>query len=76
MFATALSLAGGRMPITGSAMGWFFVGSSAGGMTVPWVIGQLFEPVSPQAMFWVILIDIGLGLGIWTFLRRGRRMEA
>jgi hypothetical protein len=45
-------------------------------MTVPWVIGQLFEPVSPQAMFWVILIDVGLGLGIWTFLRRGRRMAA
>jgi hypothetical protein len=57
-------------------MGWFFVGSSAGGMAVPWVIGQLFEPVSPQAMFWVILIDVGLGLGIWTFLRRGRLMAA
>jgi hypothetical protein len=64
------------MPISGRAMGWFFVGSSAGGMTVPWVIGQLFEPVSPQAMFWVILIDVGLGLGIWTFLQRGGRMAA
>jgi hypothetical protein len=37
------------------------------------VIGQLFEPVSPQTMLWVILIDIGFGLGIWTLLRRGRR---
>ena len=73
MFATTLSLAGDRMPISGRAMGWFFVGSSAGGMTIPWVIGQLFEPVSPQAMLWVILIDIGFGLGIWTLLRRGRR---
>ena len=73
MFATTLSLAGDRMPISGRAMGWFFVGSSAGGMTIPWVIGQLFEPVSPQAMLWVILIDIGFGLGIWTLLWRGRR---
>ncbi len=69
IFATALSLAGTRMQISGRATGWFFVGSSAGGMTIPWVIGQLFESVSPAAVFWMILADVALGLGIWLVLR-------
>ncbi len=73
IFATALSLAGSRMPISGRATGWFFVGSSAGGMTVPWLIGQLFESVSPEAVFWTILIDVLLGLGIWSALRLQRQ---
>jgi FHS family Na+ dependent glucose MFS transporter 1 len=62
MFATVLSLAGGRMPITGRATGWFFVGSSAGGMTIPWVIGQLFEAAGPTWVFVVALVNLGVGL--------------
>jgi len=42
-------------------------------MTVPWLIGQLFESVSPQAVFWTILIDVLLGLGIWSALRLQRQ---
>ena len=70
IFATALSLAGSRMPISGRATGWFFVGSSAGGMTIPWIIGQLFESVSPAAVFCIILADVLLGLGIWLAIKR------
>ncbi len=76
LFATALSLAGSHMPISGRAMGFLFVGSSAGGMISPWIIGQLFEPVSPQSMFWVILADVVLGLVIVMVFRRHRRGES
>ena len=76
MFATALSLAGSRMPISGRAMGFFFVGSSAGGMISPWIIGQLFEPVSAQSIFWVILVDVVLGLAIVMAFRRHRQNES
>ncbi|MDP6041425.1 MAG: MFS transporter, partial [Candidatus Latescibacteria bacterium] len=38
MFATLLAFAGRRLVITGRVMGWFFVGSSLGAMTVPWLI--------------------------------------
>lgn len=68
MFATVLALAGRRMPITGRITGWFFVGSSAGGMSVPWLIGQLFEPAGPASVFHVILLDLGIGLAVLAAL--------
>lgn len=71
MFATVLSLAGSRMPITGRATGWFFIGSSAGGMTIPWVIGQLFESVGPTTIYVVALANLALGLiayGLFVWL--------
>lgn len=70
MFATILALAGSRMPISGRATGWFFVGSSTGGMSVPWVIGQLFEAIGPESVFYVILADVGIGLVIYALFRR------
>ena len=45
IFPTAISLAERRIPITGAVTGWFLVASSIGAMSVPWLIGQLFEPV-------------------------------
>lgn len=53
-FPTMLTFAGRHMTITGSATGWFFVGASIGSMSMPWLIGQLFETVSPASVLWVI----------------------
>jgi len=68
VFPVALSLAQSRMPITGVITGWFFVGSSAGGMTLPWVIGQLFEPLGPHITMVVIMVDLVMALGIFALL--------
>lgn len=78
LFATVLALAGGRMQITGKATGWFFVGSSAGGMTLPWVIGQLFEPVGPTSLFVVAFVNVLVGLAIFGVLatREPNRTES
>ncbi len=74
MFATILALAGEHMPITGKATGWLFVGSSTGGMSIPWIVGQLFESSGPTAAFHVILADLGVGLAILAvfWFHRGR----
>lgn len=53
-FPTMLTFAGRHMTITGAATGWFFVGASIGSMSLPWLIGQLFESVSPASVLWVI----------------------
>jgi FHS family Na+ dependent glucose MFS transporter 1 len=58
VFPTAVTLAERRIPITGTVTGWFLVASSIGAMTVPWLIGQLFEPVGPQIAMIVILVDL------------------
>jgi len=57
-FPTIFMLAGERMEITGTITGWFLVGSGAGSMLLPWLIGQIFTFTSPKAMTTVLLVDI------------------
>jgi fucose permease len=71
IFPTAISLAGSRMTITGRVTGWFFVGSSAGGMTVPWLIGQLFERIGPQSAPLLIESALVTALGVYAVLMLG-----
>jgi FHS family Na+ dependent glucose MFS transporter 1 len=58
IFPTTLSLAERRMTITGRITGWFLVGASAGGMFLPWLIGQLFESIGPRVTMFIILADL------------------
>jgi FHS family Na+ dependent glucose MFS transporter 1 len=77
IFPTLMSLAERRMTVTGKVTGWFLVGSSAGGMLLPWLIGQLFEPVGPGVMLVAIGLDLILTIGIWAVLaRNGERARA
>jgi len=64
VFPTTLSLAERHLTITGRLTGWFFVGSSAGGMSLPWIIGQLFETVGPRATMLAIAVDLTLAVGV------------
>lgn len=69
IFPTAISFVERRMSITGRVIGWFFVGASLGSMSMPWLIGQLFEPVGPQAALIIMLIDTLLALGIFVVIK-------
>ncbi len=62
IFPTAITLAERRIPITGAVTGWFLVASSIGAMSVPWLIGQLFEPVGPQIAMIITLVVLGAAL--------------
>jgi len=53
-----ISLAGQRMTITGKLTGLFIVGASVGGMFLPWLVGQLMEPVGSRVMMSIMLIDL------------------
>ncbi len=70
MFPTSISLAERRMAITGRVTGWFLVGASLGSMSMPLLIGQLFEPIGPQVVMIIILIDVLLALGVLVAIRR------
>jgi len=77
MFATLLNFAGRHITITGRVTGWFFVGTSTGAMSVPWVIGQLFEPMGPVVAMWVILAVLVAALGLFGGLVRfASRLES
>jgi hypothetical protein len=53
---STLSLVGRHIPISGRITGWFFVGASAGGMSLPWLIGQLFESSGPRASMVTVML--------------------
>jgi fucose permease len=58
------------MKITGQTTGWFLVGASAGGMFLPWLIGQLFETVGPRSMTLVIMFDLIAAVLVFAALNR------
>jgi FHS family Na+ dependent glucose MFS transporter 1 len=71
MFPTSINLAERRMAITGQVTSWFLVGASLGSMSVPWLIGQLFESVGPQVAMVIILIDMILALVVFGIIKLG-----
>ena len=75
IFPTLLNLAGDHMTITGSVTSWFFVGSSLGGMSLPWIIGQLFEPLGPQVAMLAILISTLLCLLVYAAMMAYTRSQ-
>jgi FHS family Na+ dependent glucose MFS transporter 1 len=71
MFPTGVNLAERRMAVTGKVTSWLLVGASLGSMTLPWLIGQLFEPVGPHVVMVIILIAVTLALGVLTAIKIG-----
>lgn len=69
IFPTALSLAEKRLPISGRITGWLFVGASLGGMVLPWVIGQVFDPFGAPIVMVLILADLVLATILYAFIR-------
>ncbi len=70
IFPTFLTLAEERIHVTGTIAGLFLVGAGAGGMILPWLIGQVFAKVGAGAMMGVIFGDTLLNLLIlFLFVR-------
>jgi len=68
LFPTAICLAERCLTITGRVTGWFFAGAALAGMSVPWLIGQLFERVGPRSMMAICVVDIMLAVGVLAVL--------
>lgn len=70
VFPTTISVAERRMPITGNVTGSFLVGASLGGMTLPWIIGQLIETVGPRIIIYTIFGTVLMAVVIFAVLMR------
>jgi FHS family Na+ dependent glucose MFS transporter 1 len=62
VFPTMLMLAGERLEISSGLTSWFLVGGGAGGMLLPWVIGQAFAGIGSRSMPVLVLSAIVLNL--------------
>lgn len=70
LFPSTITFAGRRLNITGRITGWFFIGVGAGSMTLPWMIGQVFETIGPTSMMVIIMTAILLALVVLGILIR------
>jgi fucose permease len=68
VFPVALTLAGRRVTITGRITSWFLVGASTGGMTLPLLMGQLFDSISPQTAMALLAVYLLLALAVLVVL--------
>jgi fucose permease len=70
IFPTMLAFVERRMIMSGEITRWFFVGTGAGGMTLPWLSGLLFDGLGPRSTMAAILIDLLLAvLVLWLSSR-------
>jgi FHS family Na+ dependent glucose MFS transporter 1 len=73
IYPTMLSFAERRMTITGQITGLIFLGAGAGGMVVPWLIGQLFVRMGAWVTMYILLADLGLALILLAVLAIHKR---
>jgi FHS family Na+ dependent glucose MFS transporter 1 len=64
VFATGMAFAEQRLSLNGVLIGWIIVGGGVGGMVFPWLIGQLFERVSPYITMPVLLASNLIAFGL------------
>lgn len=76
VFPTTLAWAERRTRITGQVTGIFFVGASAGGMSLPWIIGQLVEGAGATVLLYGVGLDWLLAILVFAAMMvRARRLE-
>jgi hypothetical protein len=56
------------MTITGRVTGWFLIGGSAGSMSLPWLIGQLFESIGPRVTMSALMVDLMVAMAVFAVL--------
>ena len=70
LFPAGISLAEKSMTVTGRITSFLLVGGSLGSMSMPWLIGQLFESIGPQSVLWIITGVMGGALALLVVLLR------
>ena len=76
IYPTTMSLSGQLMTLSGKVTGLFAIGSTAGAMIVPWVIGQYFVSAGPQSMTVVLVVDCLVALVVLGLLARRRAAKS
>jgi hypothetical protein len=70
IFPTTLVFAERRLVMTGRVTGWFLVGASVGAMSLPWLMGQLFELMGPRVLLSTIMAALMVATGVFGIVMR------
>lgn len=70
IFPTVLAFADRHMTITAGITSYFFIGAGLGVSIMPWLVGQVFEPIGPHMLFVIVLGGVLLMCLIFVLLMR------
>jgi len=68
IFPNTYGFAQRLLGLSGKVTGWFLIGSSAGSMFWPWLIGQFFKSIGPHVLMWVVMINLCGAIAIIALL--------
>ena len=68
LFPGMMAFAERRMVITGRVTSFFLVGGSLGAMSIPWLIGQVFESVGPMTTMVAVAAAMAMTTGTFAVL--------
>lgn len=69
-FPTMIAFAERHIPLTGAATSWFIVGAGLGGLSMPWIIGNLLDRWGAVAMPRAVLVLAVVLLAWYAFVHR------
>jgi hypothetical protein len=70
IFPSTLVFAERRLVMTGRVTGWFLGGASVGAMSLPWLMGQLFEWMGPRVLLSTIAAALMVATGVFGSVMR------
>lgn len=70
IFPTTLVFAERLLVMTGRVTGWFLVGASLGAMSLPWLMGQLFELMGPRVLLSTIMAALMVATSVFGIVMR------
>jgi MFS transporter, FHS family, Na+ dependent glucose transporter 1 len=62
IFPSLLAFSSKYLMMSGQVTRWFFVGTGAGGIFLPWLLGMLIETHGPTSIMLVLWLDLGIAL--------------
>lgn len=68
VFPAVMSYAGQHLTLTGNITSWFMVGTSLGGMLLPWLMGYIFEEGRAAWMMTCLALNMIMVIGIFLIL--------
>lgn len=68
IFPMMLAFTQRTLHLSGQITGWLLVASALGVMFLPWLVGQLFEPLGAQVLLWLTIIDLAAALAMFFVL--------
>lgn len=68
IFPTTISLAEHTLSLNSQMTSYFFVGAALGSMSIPWLIGQLFERIGPIVTMFTIFITLLVAVAVFGLL--------